>query len=425
MMKRIICTILCLTLMLTVLPVAEASNSGTINLQMSKNGYFFEMFQLATFNEETQTYTALATDPSVVSKISSINTQLASQTSVTDNQRKQIVESSNLVLACDECHNTSALGQSCGSWLTTGADKSFYSLNNGLYYVKCTGTPVADAVVLKNKIIVLMSSDVNEKLDDCVKDGSEPSVYFTFGDGSTKYKTVLSSETISYVVSADIMGTPSNKLEAFNIAVDLDSNIDLGSVSINSVQLIKGSNGADCAYTQIKNTSRFTVSLPVDELNKDTFYGYDSVVVQFTAKLVSNPTTDTKITSSSGLIYKFSNQAAKDVIGGSVSILATNTLSGTCGNNLTWSLNSNGTLIISGDGTLIPDSNWTTFVNNGLIKSVVIDGTVNYTSLSLTPKYTVTLKDGDTLIATNLILTDNITATKPATPTKDGYTFVG
>ncbi len=100
-------------------------------------------------------------------------------------------------------------------------------------------------------------------------------------------------------------------------------------------------------------------------------------------------------------------------------------LDGTCGDGVSWKLSADGTLTISGSGTLTAVSDWATLAQNGMIKKVLIDGGVTYSSLGFTPKYTVTFQNGDTVCATYLFLSDGQTASKPADPQNADFNFAG
>lgn len=300
--KRIAAVLLAVMMLIAMVPTAvSAATQGTFTVQCSKAGYTFEVFQVATLNETTGEYVATATNAGVVNAL-----------------KADLSSTQDLLAACDAA-NTSDLGSSQGSWLTTGADKSF-TVDYGIYYVKCTGTPVADAEVTSNSIVIVPGTDTFSVANK-VKDGSEPSVYKTFGDGTSQTKTFSLNEKISYTLKADITGTASNKLEKFIIKDMMDASLDASKVDITSVQAVKDGAAIDIAYDKINYTgATFAISIKDVVLNDDDFYGYKQVVVNFTTELAADAVTATFINNTDSLVYKFANQADKEVEGQTVSL---------------------------------------------------------------------------------------------------------
>lgn len=300
--KRIAAIIFAVMMLIVMVPTAfAATTQGTFTVQCSKAGYTFEVFQIATLNETTGEYVATATDTGVVNAL-----------------KADLSSTQDLLAACDAA-KTSALGASQGSWLTTGADKSF-TVDYGIYYVKCIGTPVADATVIKNSIVVVPGTDTFSVANK-VADGSEPNVYKTFGDGTSTTKTFSLNEKIAYTLKADITGTASNKLEKFIIKDTMDASLDASKVDITSVQVVKDGAAIDIAYDKIDYTgATFAISIKNVVLSDDDFYGYKQVVVNFTTELKADAATATLINNTDSLIYKFANQSDKEIEGQTVSL---------------------------------------------------------------------------------------------------------
>ncbi len=303
--KRCAAVILAVIMLISMIPTAfAADNSFTV--QCAKKGFTFETFQIATTDATTGKYTPVATDADVKAELG-----------------KDLSNVADLLAACDNVTDTSKLGTSVGSWLTDGNDKTFTGLADGIYYVKCTGTPVADASVLKNSIVVLPGTE-KFAVDAKVKDGSTPNVYKTFGDNTSADKYVGTDTVISYTLKADITGTASNKLEKFQINDKMDASLDKNAVDIKSVAAV-AADGTETAlaYDKLTNVpdTTFSISIKAEELNKDSFYSNKQVVVKFTTKLTADAVTATKIDNHDSLTYKFANQDDATVEGETVSVL--------------------------------------------------------------------------------------------------------
>lgn len=305
--KRCAAVILAVIMLISMIPTAfAADNSFTVTC--AKRGFTFTVFQIATTDATTGEYTPVATDADVVAELG-----------------KNLSSPAALLAACDNVNDTSTLGTKVGDpWLTDGSDMTFTGLADGIYYVKCTGTPVADASVTKNSIVVLPGTPGTEKfsVDSKVKDGSTPNVYKTFGDGTSADKYVGTNADISYTLKADITGTVSNKLEKFQINDKMDASLSKTDVAITSVAAV-ADNGTETplTYDKIDNADGFSISIKAAELNKDSFYSKKQVVVNFTTKLTADAVTATKIENHDSLTYKFANQDAVTVDGQAVSVL--------------------------------------------------------------------------------------------------------
>lgn len=300
--KKIATIALALMVLISTVPTAFAAD-GSFTVQCSKLGYTFETFKIAT-RDQSGAYTAVATDADIVAELA-----------------KDLSSTADLLAACDKVTNYATLGTSLGSWLTLGADKTFSGLDDGIYYVKCTGTPVADAIILSNSIVTVPGT-TSFSVDRKVKDGSTPDAYLSFGDGTQADKSVGTGDTISYTITADITGTPSNKTEKYILNAKLDASLDKNAVSINSVKAVKGTNKVDLAYNKLDNASgnTFSVEIKASEINSDAFYGYKQVVVEFSTKLTSDAIVGSKINCHSSMIYKFANQPEATVEGETVSV---------------------------------------------------------------------------------------------------------
>lgn len=302
--KRCAAVILAVIMLISMIPTAfAADNSFTVTC--AKKGFTFQTFQIATTNAKTGEYTAVATDAGVVTELG-----------------KNLSSPAALLAACDNVTDTSTLGTKVGDpWLTDGSDMTFTGLADGIYYVKCTGTPVADASVTKNSIVVLPGTE-KFAVDSKVKDGTTPNVYKTFGDGTEADKYVGTNTDISYTLKADITGTVSNKLEKFQINDKMDASLSKTDVAITSVAAV-ADNGTETplTYDKIDNADGFSISIKAAELNQDSFYSKKQVVVNFTTKLTADAVTATKIENHDSLTYKFANQDAATVDGQTVSVL--------------------------------------------------------------------------------------------------------
>ncbi len=304
--KKLSVMLLTAMMLLTTVSTVHAANNQSFTVQCAKKGYTFEVFQIATYDETAGTYAAKATDADVMTELG-----------------KSLKSTQDLLAACDKVTDKSTLGTSCGSWLTTGADKTFENLAKGIYYVKCTGIPVADAVVLKNSIVVLPGT-TTFSVDAKVKDGSTPNINHSFGDGTSADKSYGTNDEITYKCTVDVTGTATNKLEKFIIKVNMDAGLDENTVAIKSVQAVQAASrsvAVDLDYEKIDyEGATFAISIKEDELNEAAFYNFDQVVVTFTAKLAADAPVNTAIKCQSALVYKFANQDKVTVDGKTVSV---------------------------------------------------------------------------------------------------------
>ena len=218
---------------------------------------------------------------------------------------------------------------------TFGNDaKSFNNLDDGIYYLRSTGTlPVTAEKIQRNSIIVLPidSTEANIDISNKIKELGQVTVHKNFAEEATNVagevvynalpetkKTAGSLDTITYMLSADITGSNDNHLKKYIIGDIMDDELDSSAVEIKSVTLKSDTNGevalSNGQYTKLDDFKGYTFAVsfkPVlagEKLSGDkTFYDFKTVEVVFTTKLTKSATPDRDIPNTDKLIYSNTN----------------------------------------------------------------------------------------------------------------------
>lgn len=301
--KRILSVAVAVLLIAMMMIPAVSAADYTFTLKTAKPGYEFTVYPLATLNATTGQYEA-------TSNVTDTNVKAAILTS-TDS-------TANLL---DACKNSTGLGAGLAEKFVSSATSTekTYTVDAGIYYVKCTDVPVNNKEIQQESIVVLpykegaqtknsltIDYDENGKIKELGEPGVEKD--FSIGGSLTKNdQTFGSDDTITYVLTADVTGSTANKLESYIITDTMGTGLDTSVQNITSVVLKNGSTTTDLAYDKVNTgigDATFGVSIKAAELAKDAFYATgNKVVVTYTTKLASDAPTNTNIPNTDGLTY--------------------------------------------------------------------------------------------------------------------------
>lgn len=322
--KRIIAVALAVLMIALTIPFAvSAATTYTLTVQCEKPDYKYTVYKIADLDEETGAYKNFAT-------------------TAIGNAIKQSTDSTADVLAAADAATTLTNGTEL-VFDATHTSRDVSSLTAGMYYIKCTGRSASNKSVAKNNIVPLpnknmSASDTAYTVDvalNKITENGEPTITKKIkkADGTLVDElSVETDETITYVLTAEVTGTPDNKLAKYIIADDMDTeNLSLADVNIESVQLVPASGTAkNLGYTEaaagdlgsVKGLSYdFGVSINAEELEKDSFYTEgNTVVVTFTTKLTENAKLASAIPNADGLKYENKSGKSNEVKGNTVNV---------------------------------------------------------------------------------------------------------
>ena len=303
--KRILSVAVAVLLIAVMMIPAVSAADYTFTLKTTKPGYEFTVYPLATLNATTGAYevASTVTDETVMSAI--------------------LASSDSTAALRDACKDSTGLGSGLSDKFVSSASNTSktYTVDAGIYYVKCTDVPVNNKEIVNESIVVLPykegtqiknSLTIDYDTNGKIKELGEPGVEKDFSiDGAlTKDdQTFGSDDVITYVLTADVTGSTANKLASYIITDTMGTGLDQSEQSINitSVVLKNGSNTTDLAYEKVTTGiggATFGVSIDATELDKNDFYATgNQVVVTYTTKLASDAPVNTIIPNTDALIY--------------------------------------------------------------------------------------------------------------------------
>ena len=317
--KRVFAILITMLLIAGTAVIAASAATYKMTVECDKKDYVFTVYQIASLDDETGTYTCLISDEAVKAEV--------------------LKSESSTVGLLDACDSATDLGTAVGTYDTTadGASKTFSDLEGGIYYIKCTAVAVNNKSV-KNSIAVLPNSLMTDdtfkfSVGSKVPENDEPGVSkkIVVGDTLVDSSATGQDKTIVYQLSADIAGSVSNKLASFVITDKMDGMLDKDAVAVKSVQLA----GADIKYSvsndpAVINSDKskdntFGIVIDPEELEKDSFYTEgNKVVVRFETKLASSAVSGVKIINSDDLIYQNKSGRTFTVEGNDVDVYTFN-----------------------------------------------------------------------------------------------------
>lgn len=284
--KRVLAIAVAVLMVAMMIPAVSAV-ANTVNWTCNKEGYTFTVYKVADYDATTGAFTAT---------VSSLSADV-----------KAAANENEMAALANKC-KTTTFTSSVTSFTTSATNKSgSFSVEDGIFYIKCTGQPANFKGMLKETIVVFPNANKTTSEDvpltDKVDEG-QPKTYKDFlinGEAVDAEQTFGSNDTITYILKADVPGSATNKLTSFIVTDKMGEGLDTSVHTIKSVDL-KKANGdpvkANLSYTVSTDASvigegnTFGVVInPTAELNADTFYGdtYQVVVVFETRLLTSAP----------------------------------------------------------------------------------------------------------------------------------------
>ena len=294
--KRVIAVVLAvlmLAMTATVIASAATTKQYSFTLKCTKPGYTFTVYPLATIDDETGAYTPVSTvtDTAVIAEINA--------------SKKSTAELMSL------CQTSTGLGSGLANKFTSSTAEPTKTYNTqlaGIYFVKVTDVPIENTEVLGGAIIVLDKNVTEVDLSNKVKNGGEPTVDKDFkvnGNLTKEDQTYGSADTITYVLTADVTGSATNKLTDYVISDTMGTGLNTSVVNPQRVELVnaQGTKVRDITDYTLKGTNLPTKFTPADtaligsgktfaifldstELDKNDFYtAGNKVVVTFDTKI--------------------------------------------------------------------------------------------------------------------------------------------
>ena len=293
--KRVIAVVLAvlmLAMTATVIASAATTKQYSFTLKCTKPGYTFTVYPLAEIDDDTGAYIPVSTvtDTAVLAEIN------ASKASTADLMRF--------------CQTSTGLGSGLANKFTssTANPTKTYTQKAGIYFVKVTDVPIENTEVLGGAIIVLDKNVTEVDLSNKVKNGGEPTVDKDFkvnGNLTKEDQTYGSADTITYVLTADVTGSATNKLTDYVISDTMGTGLNTSVVNPQRVELVnaQGTKVRDITDYPLKGTNLPTKFTPADtaligsgktfaiflsstELDKNDFYtAGNKVVVTFDTKI--------------------------------------------------------------------------------------------------------------------------------------------
>ena len=322
--KRIFAIAVAVLLIAMMIPTAFAA-SNTISWTCTFKGYTYTVYKVADYNSTTGAFTAL--DDSL---------QYDVDNAVTKAQMASLAES---------LEDYSFLNEDVVAGFSTDDGSGTVSIEDGIYFVKCTQRGPNNKAILMDSIVVFPNANDTTtesiNLSSKINEG-QPTVDKKFKVGSTltaedqTYGTVdlsAKSKTITYVLTADVAGSVTSKLTSYVITDKMGTGLKTSKHDVKSVVLKNGTTETALDYTVSTDASvidcattvdggvgttgnTFGVSIAAAELAKDSFYTEgNQVVVTFETELdYATAVVATLIPNSDALIY--GNDSGRNVVPG-------------------------------------------------------------------------------------------------------------
>lgn len=302
-MKRIFAIAVAVLLVAMMIPTAfagTADDPNTVEWTCNKPGYTFTVYQVAGYSEDTGAYP-------LADNVSGITA---------DDVKKAVTENEMAALA-NKCVNATLPTE--GTVFTTNEGEGSFKLANGIYYIKCTGKAGNFKSMLKESIVVFPNkygdnesnaTTLNVILSDKINEGQPTAKKeFKIGDTlTTNPQTFGTSDhtftatttdsrtdrkTITYVLTADIPGTATNKLTSYVITDKMGSGLKaVTEDNIDSV-VVKPASGASRTLTKNTEWTFTTTSTDINRVKADTIDGkYETKENTFGIKLVKETVLD-------------------------------------------------------------------------------------------------------------------------------------
>lgn len=296
---KVITAIIIIAMMIvTAIPFASAATLLDINekvsitVNCSKNGYKFEVYQVAALdNKATTTYETVYTP---------FFDEIA--TSVKSGETKKLLSD------LDNLSTIPSSAVSCGIFNSSEASTmTFSDLEQGIYYIKTVGYP-AGVKRVENSVVALpyfnnnswiyeiddieLAEKVQDEIPETVKEITNST------RNNVNYTDVSIGDTVAFKLTNTTAGSASIKLTTYAVYDDMSKGLTLDNNSFtvyladkdgNNVEIL--ANGTDYKVNITKQAAgentTFNVALTKEYLAKDNFYEADvvSTIVTYTAKL--------------------------------------------------------------------------------------------------------------------------------------------
>lgn len=288
--KRILAVMLAALMLVMTVPfaVSAATEDISFTVNCAKDGYEFTVYELATLDVDTGKYTKNA------------NTADAIFAEIT----KENPSTQAILAKCDDATMSDSAAK--GTYTSNTGEKTF-TLPSGIYYIKATTQPTTVKSVT-NSIVSLPYYDNNSQkistlgytinLAEKVREGSD-GIDKEIVDGkiNNKNTTAAYNETVTFKLTADVVGSTDKKLQAYKINDVMSAGLTFTGVS--SVKLTGGTaadktlvNNTDYTVNPATGGQTFNVTLnATNVLAKDFFYDYTEVEVICTAIVNENANT--------------------------------------------------------------------------------------------------------------------------------------
>ena len=336
--KKVIAMLIAVLFIVAMVPVAvnAATQDVSFNVNCAKDGYEFEVYQLATLDVETGLFTKNA------------NTSDTIYSLITNKEKS----TADVLSACDSA--TEKYGTKTGDTYVSNTGVKQYSVTSGIYYIRATKQP-ATVKSVQNSIVALpyysnnrwntTLPDVEGKVSDNtinlaakVNEGTADAgkIITNSTTGSNTYSTAGVGDEVKFRLNATVVGSSEKVLKNYAIIDNMSSGLTFK--QIDKVYLKAVTGGTDKVLTTsdyefktnykytpaggTEKTADFAIVLNQDTVLKDSsFYSYADVVVEYTAVLnenavkgsAGNPNED-------GLVYTNANDVVSEVAGDTVTV---------------------------------------------------------------------------------------------------------
>ncbi len=298
MAKRIVSLVIVAMMLLAMVPFTASAVDSSLTLTMSKTGFTYTVYQVATLNTETGAYTLNTSDAGIKTAMNTLKQSGA-----------------EFLAALDAASNP---GTSKGTVTNT---TNFTTTEMGIYYAKATVWP--DNVQRKSNTVIVPSYDTNSKswkfISGTNADGGDSLTidlstngkaasgdvhvdkgFDTVTDKAPKYKG--QGETVKYTLEATVIGSTDQKAKFYQIydtmskgltfnddvrVYYLDASGNAGSEVTDD--FLVDDNNTDAKLTgEYADGTFITVTAKENTLNGTAFYAAKKVRVVYTATVNNN-----------------------------------------------------------------------------------------------------------------------------------------
>ena len=300
MAKRIVSLVIVAMMLLAMVPFTASAVDSSLTLTMSKTGFTYTVYQVATLDTETGAYTLNTSDADIKTAMNTLKQSGA-----------------DFLAALDKASNP---GTSKGTVTNT---TDFTTTEMGIYYAKATAWP--NNVQRKSNTVIVPSYDTNSKswkfISGTNADGGDSLTidlstngkatsgdvsvdkgFDTVTDKDPKYKG--QGQTVKYTLEATVIGSTDQRAKFYQIYDTMSKGLTLNNVNDVKVYYLDASGNAgsevtddfkvDYNHTDAKLTGEYadgtfiTVTAKENTLKGTAFYAAKKVRVVYTATVNNN-----------------------------------------------------------------------------------------------------------------------------------------